>query len=70
MNAKRKSRKNPTFNTLKPVRLQYNYFAASVIAQQYSSSTSVSLGFDSRKKMAHFKKYFFYTFTFQKVVKF
>jgi hypothetical protein len=49
MNAKRKSRKNPIFNTLEPGRLQCNHFAVYVIAQQYFSSTSVSLGFDSRK---------------------
>jgi len=46
---KKEVQKKPIFNTLEPDRLQCNHFASYVIAQQYSSSTSVSLGFDSRK---------------------
>jgi hypothetical protein len=67
-------KKKTNFNTLEPGRPQHNRSAAYVIAQQYSSSASLSLPFHSRKKKKKKigarlkKKYFFHTFTFQKVV--
>jgi len=46
---------------MEPDRPQHDRFAACVIAQQYSSSTFVSLCFNSRKKKqgARFRKFFF-----------